>query len=195
MAKPAQINLNISRKMFNDRVYENLFDYSHRFEIEMGSAGSGKSYGIAQKMIIKALNNKRKMMICRKYGTTIKNTVFPLFKTVLAKFKVLQYCDVSEYNKIIKLPNGSELIFQGLDEETKLLSLEGFTDIFVEEVFELEKDIWDQLDLRLRSNEPNCQIYAAFNPIIATHWLHDYCEMDKPDNVLYRKSTYKDNKF
>jgi len=68
-------------------------------------------------------------------------------------------------------------------------------DIFVEEVYELEKDIWDQLDLRLRSNEPNCQIYAAFNPISANHWLHDYCEMDRADNVYYEKSTYKDNKF
>jgi len=125
--KPSQINLNISRNMFNDNTYNRLFDYSYRFEVLMGSAGSGKSYGIAQKMILKALRSKRKMMICRKYGTTIKNTVFPLFKTVLGKFKIIQYCDVSEYNKIIKLPNGSELIFQGLDEETKLLSLEGFT--------------------------------------------------------------------
>ena len=121
------IQLNISKKVFNDRVYENLFDYSHRIEIEMGSAGSGKSYGIAQKLIIKALSSKRKIMVCRKYGTTIKNTVFALFKTVLTNFKIIQYCDVTEYNKTIKLPNGSELIFQGLDDEHKLLSLEGFT--------------------------------------------------------------------
>lgn len=65
----------------------------------------------------------------------------------------------------------------------------------MEEVFEIEKDIWEQLDIRLRSNEPNCQIYAAFNPISANHWLHDYCEVNRPDNVFYEKSTYKDNKF
>ena len=50
----------------------------------------------------------------------------------------------------IKFPNGSEIIFTGLDEETKLLSLAGITMIMIEEVFEVPKTIFEQLDLRLR---------------------------------------------
>lgn len=123
----ASIQLNISRSMFNDKIAKRLFNYDYRFEIFMGSAGSGKSYSIAQKLIIKALNNKRKIMVCRKYGTTLKDTVFALFKTVILNFKLTNYCEITEYNKTIKFPNGSEIIFKGLDDEHKLLSLEGFT--------------------------------------------------------------------
>lgn len=47
----------------------------------------------------------------------------------------------SDFN--IKFPNGSEIIFTGLDEETKLLSLTGITVIFIEEVFEVPQAIFD----------------------------------------------------
>jgi len=41
----------------------------------------------------------------------------------------------------IRFPNGSEIIFMGLDEETKLLSLNNIGTIFIEEVFEVSRDI------------------------------------------------------
>ncbi len=69
----------------------------------------------------------------------------------------------------IKFPNGSEIIFLGLDEETKLLSLTDISTIFVEEVFELERSKWEQLDLRLRGRAKNQQLMAAFNPISKEH--------------------------
>ena len=190
-----KIKLKLDKRMFNDNALTNLFDYSHRFEIYMGSAGSGKSYRIAQKLIIKGLNQKRKIMVFRKYGTTLKHTCMDLFKNVLTQFKIIEYCDISDYNKRYVLPNGTEILFSGLDLETKLLSLEGVTDIFCEELFEIEKDLWDQLDLRLRTRVPNIQLYGAFNPISPDSWLYEYCEVNPPDNLYYDKSTYKDNKF
>ena len=62
---------------------------------------------------------------------------------------------------IITLPNGSEIIFLGLDDETKLLSISGITCVFVEEVFEVPKDIVEQLNLRLRGGTKNKQILMA----------------------------------
>lgn len=57
---------------------------------------------------------------------------------------------IRETDFAITFPNGSEIIFTGLDEETKLLSLTGITAIFIEEVFEVPRNIYEQLDLRLR---------------------------------------------
>ena len=57
---------------------------------------------------------------------------------------------IRETDFAITFPNGSEIIFTGLDEETKLLSLAGITAIFIEEVFEVPRNIDEQLDLRLR---------------------------------------------
>lgn len=88
---------------------------------------------------------------------------------------MLPYVKIRETDFNIKFPNGSEIIFMGLDEETKLLSLNDIGTIFIEEVFEVSKDIVEQLNLRMRSTVPNQQILMAFNPISKAHWLYDFC--------------------
>lgn len=192
MASP---KMNIDRKCFNDAFYPYLFDYKHRWEVYRGSAGSGKSAFIAQKIVLKAIREKRRVLICRRYGVTIKETVFALFKDTLRSFQLLTMCKVNNSDRTITLPNGSELIFTGLDDETKLLSLQDISDIFIEEVYEASKDIVEQCSLRMRGKAPNQQIFMAFNPISAKHWLYDFCEVNPPDSFFYHVSTYKDNKF
>ena len=187
--------MNISEEIFNDAFFPYLFDYSHRFEVYRGSAGSGKSHFIAQKIVLKALKSKRRVLICRRHGVTIKETVFALFKDALTGFKIIEYCKINNSDKTIVLPNGSTLIFKGLDDEAKLLSLQDISDIFIEEVFECTKDIIEQLNLRMRGSAENQQIFMAFNPISSKHWLYEYCEINPPESFFYHKSTYKDNKF
>ena len=161
----------------------------------MGSAGSAKSYFITQKLIVRACREKIKILVCRRTGTTIRNTCFSLFKEILTKWQLLPYVKIRETDFNIKFPNGSEIIFIGLDEETKLLSLNGIGVIFIEEVFEVPKAIVEQLNLRLRGNTPNQQIIMAFNPISRNHWLYDFCEVSPPSSFIFIHSTYKNNPF
>ena len=161
----------------------------------MGSAGSAKSYFITQKLIVRACREKIKILVCRRTGTTIRNTCFSLFKEILTKWQLLPYVKIRETDFNIKFPNGSEIIFIGLDEETKLLSLNGIGAIFIEEVYEVPKAIVEQLNLRLRGSTPNQQIIMAFNPISRNHWLYDFCEVSPPSSFIFIHSTYKDNPF
>ena len=161
----------------------------------MGSAGSAKSYFITQKLIIRACREKIKILVCRRTATTIRNTCFSLFKDVIAKWQLTQYVKIRETDFNIKFPNGSEIIFMGLDEETKLLSLNNIGCIFIEEAFEVPKPIVEQLNLRLRGTTENKQIIMAFNPISKNHWLYDFCENNPPTSFKYTHSTYKDNPF
>lgn len=71
----AEINLNISKNVFCPKLYPLLDDYSHRFEMYMGSAGSGKSYFITQKIIVRCLKEPIRVLVCRRYATTIRNTL------------------------------------------------------------------------------------------------------------------------
>lgn len=191
-----QVNLHLKKSMFVPKLYPLLLDYSHRWEIYMGSAGSAKSYFITQKLIYRACKEKIKIAVCRRYGTTIRNTCFSLFKDILTKWKLYpQYVSIRETDFYIKFPNGSEIIFLGLDDETKLLSLHGVGTIFIEEVYEVPKSIVEQLNLRMRADIPNQQIIMAFNPISKHHWLYDYCEVNPPSSFIYTHSTYKDNPF
>lgn len=172
-----------------------LLDYSHRWEVYMGSAGSAKSYFITQKLIVRACREKVKILVCRRTGATIRNTCFSLFKEILTKWQLTPYVKIRETDFNIKFSNGSEIIFIGLDEETKLLSLNGIGVIFIEEVFEVPKPIVEQLNLRLRGSTPNQQIIMAFNPISKNHWLYDFCEVNPPSSYVFIHSTYKDNPF
>lgn len=134
-------------------------------------------------------------MVCRRYGTTIRQTVFNLFKEVLKKWKLTPYVKINESDYRIVFPNGSEILFSGLDEETKLLSLNNISTIWVEEAFECNKDIIEQLNLRMRGNAEGQQIIMSWNPISSQHWLYDFVEKNPPESFILHRSTYKDNKF
>ena len=160
----------------------------------MGSSASGKSYFISQKLIIRACSERIKILVCRATGTTNRHSTFALFKAVLAKWKLIDSVKIRESDLNIQFPNGSEIIFMGLDEETKLLSLAGIGCIFIEEVFEVPKNMIEQLNLRLRGDVKNKQIIMAWNPISKNHWLYDFCN-NPPNSCIYTHSTYKDNPF
>lgn len=192
----APINLKLSKSLFVPKFYPMLFDYSHRIEAYMGSAGSAKSYFITQKLIVRACNEQIKILVCRKYGTTIRNTCFSLFKDILKKWKLYpEFVTIRETDFTIKFPNGSEIIFTGLDEETKLLSLNNVSVIFIEEAYEITKDMFEQLNFRLRGNTENQQILMAWNPINKNHWLYEMCEVNPPNSFIYLHSTFRDNPF
>ena len=186
------VNLNLKKDLFAPKFYPLLTDYSHRWEVYLGSAGSGKSYFITQKIIYRCLTEQVRVLVCRRYGTTIRNTCFSLFKDILNKWKLTPYVKIRETDFNIKFPNGSEIIFTGLDEETKLLSLNNIGVIFIEEAFEVPQAIVEQLNLR--GKVKNQQIMMAFNPISKNSWLFDFCN-NPPDSYLFTHSTYKDNPF
>ena len=191
----AQIEIELKPSLFSPTFFPLLVDYSHRWEFWCGSAGSGKSYAITQKLIIRAVNEQIKILVCRRYGTTLRQTVFSQFKEIITKWKLTAYCKINESDFRIRFINGSEIIFTGLDDETKLLSLNNISSIFIEEAYEVPQNIVEQLNLRMRGNARNQQIIMAWNPISSSSWLYDFTVVNPPANSIFIHSTYKDNPF
>ena len=191
----AEIKLNLSKKIFTPKALPYIQDYSHRWEFWYGGSGSSKSYSITQKIIIRCCNEKIKILVCRRYGSTLRNTCFSLFKEILVKWKLTQYVTIRETDFNIKFPNGSEIIMMGLDEETKLLSLNNIGTIWIEEAFEVPKDIVEQLDLRMRSQNEGQQLIMSYNPISINSWLYEFVEKNPPKNSIKLHFTFKDNPF
>ena len=190
------IQLQIGPYLFNESFFPHAFDYTHRWEVYKGSAGSGKSHFISQKLILKAMRDPgRRMLICRRYGSTVIQTVWQLISEQLETFGLMPSCKINKTERTILLPNGSQFIFFGLDEETKLLSLQNISDIWVEEAFEVPREIVEQLNLRLRGDKQYQQIIMSFNPISKSSWLYEFCELVPPKSFIYHQSTYKDNRF
>lgn len=189
------INLKLKKSLFAPKFYPYLFDYSTRWEVFYGGAGSGKSYFITQKIIIRCCREPIKVLVCRRYGSTLRNSCFSLFKEILTKWKLTPYLKIRETDFNIKFPNGSEIIMVGLDEETKLLSLNNISTVWIEEAYEVPKPIVEQLNLRLRGKADNQQIIMSYNPISKNSWLYDFCEVNPPESFRYLKTTFRDNPF
>ena len=190
-----QINLTIKKELFAPKFYPFLLDYNSRWEVYYGGAGSGKSYFITQKIIVRCCREPLRVLVCRRYATTLRNTCFSLFKEVLEKWKLTPYVKINESDFRIRFPNGSEIIMTGLDEETKLLSLSNISCIWVEEAYEVEKNKIEQLNLRMRGLADNQQIILSYNPISIHHWLYNFCEEEPPASFRYIHSTFRDNPF
>lgn len=190
-----QIRLNLKKEQFVPTFFPLLLDYSNRWEFYVGSAGSGKSFHICQKIIIRCCKEKVRVLVCRRYATTLRNSCFALFKEVLAKWKLTNYIKIKETDMSIEFPNGSQIIMVGLDTEEKLLSLANISVIWCEEAYEIEKEKVEQLNLRMRGNAENQQLILSWNPISKSSWLFDFTVTNPPANSIFHHSTYKSNPF
>lgn len=170
-------------------------DYSTRFNVFYGGAGSGKSHFVAQKTLLKILQSKRKLLVIRKVGNTLKDSVWAMYLKLLYQMpQVISRVNKSDFT--IELINGSVILFKGLDDKEKIKSIEGITDIVIEEASELTEDDFDQLNLRLRAKCGDLQIHLMFNPVSKVNWVYKrFFEHGTPEDTVIIHTTYKDNPY
>lgn len=194
------IRLNITpSKVFNRHIYDHLFDYDTFTEVHYGGASSGKSHGVFQKIVIKALKDwkkPRKILVLRKVGATVRDSVFADVQATLSYFGILNMCKINMSAFRIELPNGAEFIFKGMDNPEKIKSIKGISDVVMEEASEFTLDDYTQLTLRLRDKaHKQKQIYLMFNPVSKANWVYNAFFVKKPKNTVVYQTTYKDNRF
>lgn len=193
-----RLNINPS-KVFNRHIYDHLFDYDTFTEVHYGGASSGKSHGVFQKIVIKALKDwkkPRKILVLRKVGATVRDSVFADVQATLSYFGILNMCKVNMSAFRIELPNGAEFIFKGMDNAEKIKSIKGISDVVMEEASEFILDDYTQLTLRLRDKaHKQKQIYLMFNPVSKANWVYNAFFVKKPKNTVVYQTTYKDNRF
>lgn len=176
----------------NKKIYEFLKSTNYKIYVIYGGAGSGKSYTVTQFLIARRLlryKNKR-LLVTRKYNPSLKQTAYSLMLEWLQKFKVKYEEKKSE--QLINLPNGSEILFRGMDDAEKIKSSE-FNYIWMEEATEFSMQDFLQLRLRLRranAGQRN-QMFLTFNPV--SSWVTDYFLKQEQEDVGILQTTYKDN--
>jgi phage terminase large subunit len=168
-----------------------------RYRILYGGAGSGKSYFIAQEIILNMLmSGDYDYLIVRKVGRTIRHSVFRLLQSIISEWNLNDYFTINKSDMHITSRSGSVLISSGLDDVEKLKSIANITNIWIEEASEITQEDFQQLDLRLRGKSKiNKQITLSFNPVSSQSWLKRYFFDREPENTTIIKTTYKDNRF
>ncbi|WP_422406947.1 MULTISPECIES: PBSX family phage terminase large subunit [Gammaproteobacteria] len=189
----AKVKLNIDRSYFNEK-YIPYINKTARYNIFYGGAGSGKSYFLATKLIIQLMKEKHKLLVVRQTFASIRDSVYAELVSALDRMQLLPFVKISKTSLNITFPNGSQIIFKGGDSESKLLSISGITMCWIEEASELSKDLFQQLELRLRGGDSKKHFFLSFNPIQANHWLKaEFFDNPREDCIICH-STYLDNK-
>ncbi|MHC1750724.1 MAG: PBSX family phage terminase large subunit [Cellulosilyticaceae bacterium] len=192
------MKLKLDPKIFNKVYLPHLFDYSHRYNVYYGGRCSGKSYFISDKLLIKGLNDKRRMLFLMKQGNKVKDTIWTLFIDSIQKFKIYDQCKINKTDFTIELPNGTYIKMTGMDDPEKAKGFVDIDTVWFEECTSFSEEDIDLVDGTLRGPKKNKEIYFSFNPVSKQNWVYKFFGFDKgivPPDTFILKTTYKDNKW
>lgn len=203
-----KVNLRINEKLFNKAYLPYLDKEAPRRQIFYGGSSSGKSVFLAQRAVLDVASKKRNYLIARNVQKTVRGSVYNEITKAIKLFKLQEYFIINKTDMVITCVNGYQIIFAGLDDVEKIKSITPqkgvFTDIWVEEATETEKNDIKQLDKRLRGkSKAKKRLTLSFNPIYQDHWIYkehfygwgDNAVSFQDENISILKTTYKDNKF
>ena len=136
-----------------------------------GAFGAGKSrIGCEKGYLLSTLYKGNRGLVIRKHYTDLRDTTMDTwFRYVMPETHLKDY---NKQEHRVTLINGSEILFYGMDQSTKVGSLEvGW--IFADEVIEFDENEYLMLLGRIRlPNVPFHQIFMATNPSSPSHWLY-----------------------
>ena len=201
-------------KAVNPRFEDFLFDWDYPEYLLVGGYGSSKSYHVALKIILKCLQERRKVLVIREVYETIRESCFDLFLEILSDMDLL-YTGSSKYshnsNRVgyktspmqLEFPNGSKIIFKGMDKPGKLKSINGISIVWLEEASEVKYAGYKELKGRLRHPGLSLHFILSTNPVGTENWVyqHFFKRTDSDGSVttilddmrLYQKHTIVKN--
>src|SRR4030043_1949521 len=154
-----------------------------------GAFGAGKSVALCAKGLKLSLGYPGNFgLICRKTRASLTHTTLKTWWDRVCPNEL-----VADYNKtegLLKLQNGSGIIFGGLDDPLKVGPLElGWCGI--DEAIESNEDDWRMIEGRLRLPGVPHVIMAATNPGPPSHYLYKlfFQEGHNQANEVYQAST------
>lgn len=184
------------RETNNETFLPLLFDKS-RYLVLKGGGGSGKSIFAGRKILERVTTEPgHRYLVCRKVGRTIRDSCFAQLRGQIKEHYPDAGAKINKGDMWIGFPNGSEILFAGLDDVEKLKSIYNITGVWIEEASELQEGDFNQLDIRLRTDFPfYLQMILSFNPISISHWLKKRFWDRRDPRAMVHESTYRDNRF
>jgi hypothetical protein len=142
-----------------------------------GPAGTGKSHGCLNKLLLAALKYPgMRALIVRQTAESLRDSTMVEWRDTVA-YDAIKAGQCAFYSGSPTEPhgyrfaNGSRVSLGGMDKPSKIMSRQ-YDLIFVDEATELTLDGWQALKTRLRHGRmPYRQLIAACNPDAPTHWL------------------------
>lgn len=175
-------------KEVSERFADFIFDWDYEKYVAIGGYGSGKSYAIALKIILKCLQEKRKVLVVREVYETLGESCYDLFKEILDEMGLLIDTTTNNIGNLKKeratkvyprkspmefsFPNGSRIIFKGMDKPEKVKSINGVSIVWLEECSEIKYDGYKELLGRIRTPDVSLHFILSCNPVGKENWVY-----------------------
>ena len=171
-------------KVLAERFAEYVFDWDYETYLLVGAYGSSKSYHTACKIIFKLFEEKRKCLVVREVYDTLKESCYDLLYEILdemdlvsddkreAKENNLVYAKASPLEYIF--PNGSRIIFRGMDKPSKVKSINGVSIVWLEECSEIKYEGYKELLGRIRTPHVSLHFILSCNPVDRDNWVYKH---------------------
>ncbi|WP_309087514.1 PBSX family phage terminase large subunit [Domibacillus sp.] len=187
-------------KEVNPHFDDFLFDWSTKFQFLVGGYGSSKSYHVALKIILKLLEEKRTALIVREVYDTHRDSTFSLLEELVIDLGLEDHVKCMTSPMQIRFPNGSKIIFKGMDKPAKLKSINNISVIWIEECSEVKYAGFKELLGRLRHPTLKLHMILSTNPVGEDNWSFKHFFRDDinkrlilDDAELYEKRTIVTN--
>lgn len=181
-----------------NKAFKPFYDSTKKYNVLRGGSGSGKSYAVADDVILRTLEPvKSRTIVTRKVAATLRQSVFQLLRSRIYDMGLADCFTVNKTDMTFTA-GANEIILVGLDDANKLKSIYDPTDAWMEEADQTLQADFEEIDRRIRTitgRKP--KITLSFNPTSVYSWLkayfydNDYTGGD----VFELTTTYRDNRF
>lgn len=161
----------------------------HRYKVIWGGRGGARSWSVARALLIRASQQKTRILCAREIQSSIKDSVHQLLRDQIDLMKLPGFVVT---DREIYHANGSLFIFTGLRHNaTKVKSLEGIDVCWVEEAERISKESWNILIPTIR--KPGSEIWVTFNPDQEDDSTYMRFIVNPPKDCWSKKVGWEDN--
>lgn len=166
--------MRINHRLFNPlgfHLFRCLLDAALRLIILYGGSSSGKSYSVAQVILMLTIYEGENTLVMRKVGASIQKSIYEDFKVAARQLGVYHLFKFKDgVRQIVCLNNLAKIDFAGLDDPEKIKGISNYKRVVLDELSEYDLADFNQISLRLRGKDGQ-QIIVMFNPISESHWI------------------------
>ena len=168
-------------------------DDNFRYKIMWGGRGSGKSWNVARKLLLRSLKNKIRILCTRELQKSIKQSVHKLLSLQIDMMGLSGYFTTN--NDKITCANGSEFLFIGVKHNTEEIKSTESVDIcWIEEGHNLTEASFDIIDPTIRME--GSEIWITYNTRFKFDHLHNMFVINEPPpNSWVKQVNHDDNPY
>lgn len=174
------------------KIFKPLDDH-YRYKVMYGGRGSGKSWTVARKLILKGVEKKLLILCTRELQKSIKQSVHRLIKEQIDYMGLTAFFTITDNS--IKGANGTEFIFLGTKHNPEeIKSTEGVDICWIEEAHNLTEASWDIIDPTIRKE--GSEIWVTFNTRFKFDHIYQLFIANPPPPMSWvQKVNHQDNPY